>query len=392
MKTPFQFFLVYFIVFMSFLSSGVSGETKRKVEREKIKLEDVTRKIRQKKKEIKKAEKQEAQVIKKLNKIEKQLLKENKEYKKVNKNIGKIQNEIRNSQIKIQKLKKQAEKKELYLKKRLSALYKYYRRSGIRILMSSATYNDFLKMEKSLAGIVSNDYALLKECLETLEESKKYQKEQSNKKAELVKIKKNLQKKRSTIKQTRKDKVGFLQKIKREKSLQIKALKELEEYSKELQNFVDRLPHKKRKFLPSGIRFSRMKGKLEFPVNGKIISTFGKKEYPELNTFTFQKGIEIKAPIGTEIRAIHDGRVVFADWFKGYGYMIIIDHGDNYYSLSAHASELFKKVDDIVAPGETIALVGDTSSMIGSCLYFEIRYHGKPQNPLKWLKRGGNKT
>jgi len=88
---------------------------------------------------------------------------------------------------------------------------------------------------------------------------------------------------------------------------------------------------------------------------------------------------------------VHAGRVAFADWFKGYGLMIIVDHGEHYYSLSAHASRLLKEVDDIVYAGETIAQVGDTNSIKGAGLYFEIRQQGKPQDPLIWLKKGGNK-
>jgi septal ring factor EnvC (AmiA/AmiB activator) len=71
--------------------------------------------------------------------------------------------------------------------------------------------------------------------------------------------------------------------------------------------------------------------------------------------------------------------------------MIIVDHGEHYYSLSAHASQLLTQVDDVVYAGETIARVGDTNSIKGAGLYFEIRLRGKPQNPLKWLKKGGNK-
>jgi septal ring factor EnvC (AmiA/AmiB activator) len=71
--------------------------------------------------------------------------------------------------------------------------------------------------------------------------------------------------------------------------------------------------------------------------------------------------------------------------------MIIIDHGEHYYSLSAHASELLKKVNDVVSAGETIAHAGDTNSLKGAGLYFEIRHHGKPQDPLAWLKKGGNR-
>ena len=187
------------------------------------------------------------------------------------------------------------------------------------------------------------------------------------------------------------EKTAYLTRIKREKSLQLQALKELQAYADDLQRFVDELPKERQIFTSHGKKFSSLKGKLEPPVNGTIISTYGRKEYPELHTFTFQKGIEIEAPHGTAIRAVHDGNVIFADWFKGFGYMIIIDHGEHYYTLSAHASELLKQIGDTVYAGETIARVGDTNSIKGSCLYFEIRHKGKPQNPFIWLKKQNSK-
>jgi len=128
------------------------------------------------------------------------------------------------------------------------------------------------------------------------------------------------------------------------------------------------------------------KGKLLFPLSGKIISYYGNRTDPQLNTVIFQKGIEISAKQGQEVRAIYEGTVLYADWFKGYGNIIIIDHGGSYYSLSAHVSKLFKSVGERVEAGEVIALAGDTGSLKGNCLYFELRHHGKPLNPLKWLQ------
>ncbi|MFC1591772.1 murein hydrolase activator EnvC family protein [Thermodesulfobacteriota bacterium] len=367
-------------------------QSHRKIERSKITLEDVTNKIKQQKKKIKKVEQEEAQLLERLETIDKQLARENREYTSVNRKINDIQAKIRESRKNITALKKESSLKESYLKRRLTALYKYHRRSGIKILLSAENYGVFIQQEKYLADIVGRDHQLFQHCLADLQKNRSLQKQLSSHKDDLLKAKSDLLKKRESIKSARSDKVSFLKDIKREKSLQIKALKELEEHSRELQKFVDQLPRDRKKFQPRRKIFSKMKGHLKFPVQGKIISTFGKKEHPELHTYTFQKGINIRAAEGTKIKAIYDGKVIFSDWFKGYGNIIIIDHGDNYYSLSAHASSLLKKVDDIVHEGETIALVGDTSSIKGSCLYFEIRHHGKPQNPLRWLKKGGNRS
>jgi septal ring factor EnvC (AmiA/AmiB activator) len=82
------------------------------------------------------------------------------------------------------------------------------------------------------------------------------------------------------------------------------------------------------------------------------------------------------------------GTILFADWFKGYGNMIILDHGGSYYTLYAHIEDAFKTKGDRVDRGEVIATVGDSASMTGPGLYFEVRHHGKPENPMLWLKKG----
>ncbi len=94
------------------------------------------------------------------------------------------------------------------------------------------------------------------------------------------------------------------------------------------------------------------------------------------------------APKGQPVEAVFDGVVVFSDWLKEYGNVMIIDHGDHYHSLIAHAERLIKQVGDPVKRGETVATVGDTGSSRTARLYFEIRHHGKPVNPMEWLATG----
>jgi septal ring factor EnvC (AmiA/AmiB activator) len=130
------------------------------------------------------------------------------------------------------------------------------------------------------------------------------------------------------------------------------------------------------------------RGNLNLPVRGEVIATFGRKRHPEFNEYVFQKGIEIQAPIGEPILAVEAGKVVFSGRFTGYGKLIILDHGSGYFTVYAHASELLKKEGDSVKKGETIALVGDTDSIKGPYLYFEVRKDGKPEDPLLWLAKG----
>jgi septal ring factor EnvC (AmiA/AmiB activator) len=115
------------------------------------------------------------------------------------------------------------------------------------------------------------------------------------------------------------------------------------------------------------------------------VATYGKIKHPTFNTYTFNKGIGIGTPEGSDFRVIDGGQVLYADWFKGYGNLLIVDHGDSYYSLYAHASELLVRVGEGVKRQQIVGRTGEGSSLNGPALYFEIRHHGKPENPLEWL-------
>ena len=136
------------------------------------------------------------------------------------------------------------------------------------------------------------------------------------------------------------------------------------------------------------VLFSTQKGRLAVPANGNIIARFGPSKTGDYKAFTFQKGIDIRVERGEPVRSVFRGEVMFAEWLKGYGNLLIINHGENYYSLYAHVEEVFKQRGERVDTGEVIATAGDTGSIKGLCLHFEIRHHGKPVNPMKWLKKG----
>jgi len=138
----------------------------------------------------------------------------------------------------------------------------------------------------------------------------------------------------------------------------------------------------------SQLSFSAYKGLLIMPVDGKIINLFGPYKNPKYDIINFRNGVDIKADHGEPIRSVFKGKVIYSNWFKGYGNMIIIDHGNSYYTVYAHMEETFKSKGDDVVAGEVIATVGDTGSMMGAKLYFEVRHHGKPMNPLQWLQKG----
>ena len=130
------------------------------------------------------------------------------------------------------------------------------------------------------------------------------------------------------------------------------------------------------------VGLSKLKRKLSWPVKGRINHSFGSSKQGYLKW----KGVFLSAPIGREVKTIHNGTVLFSDWLKGYGLVTVVDHGDGYMSLYGHNQALLKSVGDRVEAGEPIALVGQSGGQANSGLYFEIRHTGIAVNPKLWCK------
>lgn len=133
------------------------------------------------------------------------------------------------------------------------------------------------------------------------------------------------------------------------------------------------------------VSFPSRRGALPLPTPGEIVVTYGTRPNAKSRGILHNSGILISARAGRPVQAIHEGLVMFADVLKEYGKVVIINHGDHYYSLIAHAGELTRKAGESVKAGETVAMVGDGASGRGPKLYFEIRHHGKPIDPRGWL-------
>lgn len=130
--------------------------------------------------------------------------------------------------------------------------------------------------------------------------------------------------------------------------------------------------------------FQQRRGKMKLPARGKLLKTFGNAKVAGKLTW---EGILIGAKAGTSVEAIHHGRVVFSDYLRGHGLLVIVDHGDGYMSLYAHNQSLLKETGDWVSSGETISRVGNTGGQTQAGLYFEIRHQGKPTDPIRWCRR-----
>jgi septal ring factor EnvC (AmiA/AmiB activator) len=133
------------------------------------------------------------------------------------------------------------------------------------------------------------------------------------------------------------------------------------------------------------------RGTLPWPVAGDVRVPFGRRTHPRFDTYTIQNGIDIEAVMNAPVTAIHEGTVVFADFFQGYGLMVVVDHGGKHHSLYAHLAEVRVQAGERVRAGQEVGLAGD-SGLGGSGVYFEMRFQGKPVDPVDWLKPAGKNT
>jgi septal ring factor EnvC (AmiA/AmiB activator) len=135
----------------------------------------------------------------------------------------------------------------------------------------------------------------------------------------------------------------------------------------------------------AGGSFASRKGTLHLPAPGTITVGFGKVVNPRFNTVTVQHGLDVGAPAGAPVVAVAPGRVVHAGWFKGYGNLLIVDHGDGYHTLVAHLASMRTAMGEDVEAGDLLGSVGDSGSLKGPYLYFELREKGRPIDPRPWL-------
>jgi septal ring factor EnvC (AmiA/AmiB activator) len=136
---------------------------------------------------------------------------------------------------------------------------------------------------------------------------------------------------------------------------------------------------------PETTGFGALRGKLPLPAPGHIEAGFGKVLEPRFNTVTLRRGVDIRAPTGTPVRAVAAGTVAWTGWMRGYGNVVILDHGDGYHSVVAHLQEVMRPQGAHVFEGDVLGTVGDTGSLQGPLLYFEIRRQGLALDPAPWL-------
>ena len=251
-----------------------------------------------------------------------------------------------------------------------------------------------MQRQHYLAAALAFDRELLAKLDEESHRQSALQEELSQKREELAEQKQSLRNAHESIRQEARKKQLLLTSLRREKDTRLRALKEMEAAARRLEKMMEEISRRalvKPRELPGGPSpgkgLEALRGRLEWPVRGQVTAPFGKFKHPEFEGEILRKGIDIEVQVGEEVKAVQKGRVVYADRFSGYGKIVIVDHGKRYYTIYGHLSDISKKTGEAVNPGDTLGLAGDSDSLAGSKLYFEIRKDGHSLDPLSWLRK-----
>ncbi len=304
--------------------------------------------------------------------------------------VNELEKTVRLDRIGMEKLQERLTNLEQSLKnaetqvaKRLVALYKYARKGYIKVLANVRDLDQFWQRATYLRAIMEKDRNMLEELtkqkrMQEMEVSRVGEKliareaESNRNKTRLSSLKKDLEKQ-----------VIRLMKTHKEKEFYETAVKELQLAAKNLKQALLNIEKKDAYKILRSSRFSDSKGKLPFPLKGRIIKAdkLSGSKSKQLN-----KGIFIEGVSDSRVKAVFPGRVDFSGRLKGYGEVIIINHGSRFFTISAHISSRKKQEGDVVERGEVIGFVKRSGPSKESRLYFEIRKAGKGLDPLKWLK------
>lgn len=371
-------------------SSGLLAREPKSVREKEQKLEKLKKEIAEERKKAQKTAAKEEAVQATLKKIQQQLEQNTRDLASLEKKLEADQRALRKLERDISGGERELRTIQERWAQRLRALYKQGQFGVFRLLFSAESVTDMARRVKYLKTITAQDRTLSERYATTVMDLSKRQAALESHRATLARRQKRISTTQEAIADEKWRQRILLARLREEKEGYLTSIRELEAASGRLQKLIEELTKRARTRskpspdLPSG-PFTARKGKFPWPTDGEVAFHFGREKVRNMNAVIYNKGIGIRAPLGQQIKAIYDGTVLFADWFRGYGQLIIVDHDQGFHSLYAHASEILVQVGDTIRTGQAIARVGETGSLEGPQLYFELRYHGEPQDPLVWL-------
>jgi septal ring factor EnvC (AmiA/AmiB activator) len=313
--------------------------------------------------------------------VERELAAQNVELERGRAELAGIQRNIR-------EIRADIDRERRSIEKTLVTLYKYGRVDFFQFLLQARDIEAYASESKHLAILARSQDDIVAGFLSSLEELRVAETALESKQRDLAAMARAANLKRQELEAEARKSAALVREIRRNRETYQRTLAELSESAEELQKLMNKIVAQEWVLPAAFVPLYERRGKLPWPLEGRVITPFGFEKHPDFDTVVMNKGVEISpAPGKSLVLAIHGGKVVYADYFQGYGNLLIVDHGMTYYTLYGHCAEFLAAVGEMVRAGQPVAVVGDSGSLKGECLYFEVRYKTKALDPLQWLKR-----
>jgi murein hydrolase activator len=380
---------ILFILHFVFVSMVLSANTNPKdinvlIKDEQKELKTLQAKIARQEKLISSVGIKEGQLLGKLKSIDDQIKLKQRELKIYKWNFLTNKNKLSKLEKILAVKQKELNDQKILLGKRFRQIYKEGPVFSLKVAFSSESISDLLQRIKYMELIAEHDAKLLVDYKNRVNGLKDNKKSLLVVKEKLVRLEKDTSKKQAEFEKARNNKKHFLTKIKKKKQLGVQTHQELLKASYNLNDIIKQLLTKLAS--GTGLDISDKKGRLSMPVQGTVINKFGRQKNKRLGSFIVHNGINIKAKTGMSVHAVFDGKVLYTGELEGYGNLVIIGHGKDYHSLYGHLDSITVQQNQVVQTGHVVGLSGDTGSLVGETLYFEMRNKGEPIEPLHWFK------
>lgn len=384
--------LIFLLVFCWYGAPAAGNDDRP----DKKELQRIKREMREKKKELNRADRKERFILADLEYLDRNIQVGSEELALHQERLSASETDLREVEQNNAAINGELAGLKYRYRQRVRALYKMNRAGYAAALFFPDGPGQTLKRIKYLGLIAERDRTLIKEYGGALTRLAARQAEIAEKKSGILSRRRAMESKKSELEGQRRKKAGILTDVRQKKGLYEQSLRELEQSSASLWAMIrkgeqeNKAAKKTALPLPSRTQHDGAGSgttRLPWPLEGQVVTRFGMQRHPQFGTMVFRRGIEIQAHAGEAVRAVQGGQVKFANWYKGYGQLVIIDHGNGFYSLYGNLSRLDLKEDDRVTGGQELGLAGEAGSMKESKLYFEIRRNGEAQDPMVWLAK-----
>ncbi len=368
------------------------------IQSERHKLEQTQKQLREEREKAAEARRRETSILAELEQIDRRLVDKQQDVVRLDGRINRVQAELRSLRGEIQKLETSRGGQQDALARRLRTIYKIHAQgAALPLILSGEDPAARAAVIRQLGSLAALDARLIQEYRLTSDNLADRKGREEARQRELATLRAEATHEQAEVDREAGRRRVLLARVRDERVYHERMVGELTEASRRLEAFIRDLQIKQRRLArvppprapgeTPAVGFGNLRGRLPWPTDGRIVSAYGPQVHPRFGTKTFRNGVDIEAAEGTDVAAVYAGHVVYTGWFKGYGNLIILDHGSEYYTLYAHVAEILVKEGDDVRLTQRIGTVGDTGSLVGPRLYFEVRYQGKPQDPEQWLRQ-----